>query len=194
MHRVRALGYGVGAVGVLGLGASEYFRREFGDEALPRLLETYSVAIPGFLAYKRVQLLHERIPEFLGLPVDESAASTEYRKLHAVWAPLGLKVILQLRGFNLKTGQLVAGNFGNVFPTEWQKTFECLLDAVPHKPFAEVRRTIEQEYGKPLEEVFASFSEEPMAAASIGQVHRATLKTGEKVVVKVMYSALPSPP
>ena len=184
---MRSLGYLALGTGVLGLGASEYFRREFGEEALPRLLTAYSVAIPGFFAYKRVQFTYEKLPVLLGREADAAAAAREYMRLHAVWAPRGLEVILKLRGFNLKTGQLVAGNFGNVFPTEWQNTFECLLDAVPHKPFAEVRRTIEAEYGKPLEAVFKTFAQEPMAAASIGQVHRATLHSGEAVVVKVMY-------
>ena len=169
------------------MGAQQMFRHEFGEEALSRLVTSYSVAIPGFFQYKRVQFQYERLPELLGGKADEAAAAREYKKLHQVWAPRGLAVILKLRGFNLKTGQLVAGNFGNVFPEEWQKEFECLLDAVPPKPFAEVRRTVEAEYGRPLEAVFASFSEAPLASASIGQVHRATLHSGERVVVKVMY-------
>ena len=188
MERMRLAGFAALGAGVLGLGATEYFKREFGAEALPRMLEAYSVAIPGFLAYKRVQLLQERLPAYLGRQVDQAAVAREYKALHAEWAPRGLAMILRLRGFNLKTGQLVAGNFGNVFPPEWQKAFECLLDGVPHKPFAEVRRTVEAGLGRPLEDVFSSFAQEPMAAASIGQVHRATLRgSGEAVVVKVMY-------
>jgi len=186
-RHIRSLSYGILGAGVVGSAVNEYFRRYFGEEALPRLLTAYSVAIPGFIAYKSVQYSHEKLPALLGKEVDETAASKAYKKLHEVWAPRGLDVILRLRGFNLKTGQLVAGNFGNVFPPEWQSCFECLLDAVPHKPFAEVRSTVEEELGMPLEMAFLSFSEEPMAAASIGQVHRATLKSGEKVVVKVMY-------
>jgi hypothetical protein len=187
MKRLRGLTYGALGLGVLGLGAQQMFRHEFGEDALSRLVTSYSVAIPGFFQYKRVQFQYERLPELLGGKADEAAAAREYKKLHQVWAPRGLAVILKLRGFNLKTGQLVAGNFGNVFPEEWQKEFECLLDAVPPKPFAEVRTTVEAEYGRPLEAVFASFSEAPLASASIGQVHRATLHSGERVVVKVMY-------
>jgi hypothetical protein len=96
--------------------------------------------------------------------------------------------VLELRGFNLKTGQMVAANFGQAFPEAWQRTFEPLLDAVPARDFAAVRATVEAELGRPLGDVFATFDEAPLAAASIGQVHRATLRDGgARVVVKVMY-------
>jgi hypothetical protein len=59
---------------------------------------------------------------------------------------------------------------------------------VPAKDFACVRATVEAALGgAALETVFSEFDEAPLAAESIGQVHRATLKSGEKVVVKVMY-------
>ena len=56
---------------------------------------------------------------------------------------------------------------------------------MPAEPFDAVRRTVEIDLGQPLEAVFASFEREPLAAASIAQVHAATLVTGEEVVVKV---------
>ena len=62
-----------------------------------------------------------------------------------------------------------------------------LLDAVPHKPMDVMRPIIEADLGAPMDAIFASFEDEPIGAASIGQVHRATLKDGTKVVVKVMY-------
>ena len=184
-----------GGAALLGLGggaayAYSQFKREFGEEALPRLVAAYSVAIPGFAAYKATQLRRERLPRLLGLPVDEAAASAAYEALHEEWAPRGLEVILRLRGFNLKTGQMVASNFGNVFPEKWQGVFEVLLDAVPPKPFAHVRATVEAGLGggRRLEDVFSRFEETPIGSASIGQVHRATLReTGAAVVVKVMY-------
>ena len=52
----------------------------------------------------------------------------------------------------------------------WQKIFEPLLDHVPHKPFAQVKATVERELGRSLDEIFSHFEEEPLAAASIGQV------------------------
>ena len=85
-------------------------------------------------------------------------------------------------------GQLCASNYGAAFPKIWQKTFEPVLDSIPPKPFDDVRAIVESDLGRPLGEVFSSFDPQPMAAASIGQVHRAVLKAdGRRVVVKVMY-------
>ena len=65
---------------------------------------------------------------------------------------------------------------------------EPLLDRVPPKPFPTVRAIVEAELHAPLDTIFSSFEEVPLAAASIGQVHRATLREGgTPVVVKVMY-------
>src|SRR5262249_12485240 len=60
-------------------------------------------------------------------------------------------------------------------------------DAVPPRPFPEVREWIERELGRPLESVFAEIEEAPLAAASLAQVHRARLGDGGEVVVKVQY-------
>ncbi len=54
-------------------------------------------------------------------------------------------------------------------------------------PFAEIKAQVEKELGKPLDKIFKHFDETPFAAASIGQVHKATLPNGEQVVVKVQY-------
>jgi predicted unusual protein kinase regulating ubiquinone biosynthesis (AarF/ABC1/UbiB family) len=67
---------------------------------------------------------------------------------------------------------------GNAFPDIWIDTLSVLQDQVPAKDFSVVKEIIESEYGKPLEEIFATFDEEVIGAASIGQVHRATLVDG----------------
>ena len=63
-----------------------------------------------------------------------------------------------------------------------------LQDEVPADPPEVVRRTIEDELGHPLEDLFGEFNLTPIASASIGQVHRARLRTGQQVVVKVQHS------
>ena len=60
-----------------------------------------------------------------------------------------------------------------------------LQDRVPPFPYVQVKAIIEKETGKKLEDIFEFFSEQPLASASIGQVHKAKLITGEEVVVKV---------
>jgi ubiquinone biosynthesis protein len=84
----------------------------------------------------------------------------------------------------IKLGQIVSGGEG-LFPEELVREFKLLRDHVPAEPFASVRRVVEDELHLPLEAVFSRFDEVPLAAASIAQVHAATLLTGEDVVVKV---------
>lgn len=84
----------------------------------------------------------------------------------------------------IKLGQIVSGGDG-LFPAELVAEFKLLRDRVPAEPFTAVRSIVETELGRPLDEVFSSFDETPLAAASIAQVHAATLITGESVVVKV---------
>src|SRR6185295_12768621 len=71
------------------------------------------------------------------------------------------------------------------FPDELVDEFKQLRDQVPPEPFDAVRRVVEEDLGRPLDACFASFDRECLAAASIAQVHAATLRSGEEVVVKV---------
>ncbi len=89
----------------------------------------------------------------------------------------------------IKLGQIISSGEG-IFPEELVSEFKRCRDQVPPEPFAVVRRVVEEDLGRPLEEVFERFHPEPLAAASIAQVHRATLRTGEDVVVKVQRPAV----
>ncbi len=84
----------------------------------------------------------------------------------------------------IKLGQILSAGEG-VFPEELVGEFRLCRDQVPAESFETVRHTVETELGRPLETVFSSFDEVPIAAASIAQVHAARLVTGEEVVVKV---------
>ena len=84
----------------------------------------------------------------------------------------------------IKLGQIVSSGQG-LFPDELVDEFRTLRDRVQPEPFAAVRAVVEEDLGRPLTEVFASFERRPIAAASIAQVHAAVLVTGEAVVVKV---------
>lgn len=84
----------------------------------------------------------------------------------------------------IKLGQILSSGEG-LFPPELVNEFKLLRDRVPAESFEDVRRVVEEELGRPLEEVFSRFEPVPLAAASIAQVHAATLRSGEEVVVKV---------
>lgn len=84
----------------------------------------------------------------------------------------------------IKLGQVISSGQG-LFPEELVEEFALCRDRVPAEPFAAIRRVVEADLGRPMEEVFAGFDRRPLAAASIAQVHVATLRSGEDVVVKV---------
>ena len=97
------------------------------------------------------------------------------------------KAILELNGLFIKIGQMLS-ILSNFLPEAFQKPLEELQDRIPPRPIGQVRARIVQELGKPPEALFARFDETPLAAASIGQAHRAQLPDGTEVVVKVQHA------
>jgi predicted unusual protein kinase regulating ubiquinone biosynthesis (AarF/ABC1/UbiB family) len=96
-----------------------------------------------------------------------------------------------MKGAAMKVGQVMSFLDVGLVPEEYREEFQhklaALRDAAPTVTFKDMRKVIEQELDEPVEEVFEEFVEEPIAAASIGQVYRATLAGGRQVAVKVQY-------
>lgn len=90
----------------------------------------------------------------------------------------------------IKLGQLLSTR-PDLVGTELAAELQHLQDDVSADPIAQVRATVEADLGQTLEECFAEFEPKPLASASIGQVHRARLKTGQRVVVKVQHPDVP---
>ena len=87
-------------------------------------------------------------------------------------------------GMLVKFGQ-IASTRDDLLPPVITEELAELRSSVPGLPFATVRSVVEQELGAPLDAIFISFDEQPLAAASIGVTHRAVLRDGRRVIVKV---------
>ncbi len=116
-------------------------------------------------------------------------AALERRNLEA--AEQIVTALGTMKGAAMKVGQVLSFLDAGLVPPEHREEFQRKLarlrDAAPTVTFKEMSRVIEQELDEPLEDTFAEFETEPIAAASIGQVYRARLQDGREVAVKVQY-------
>jgi ubiquinone biosynthesis protein len=114
-------------------------------------------------------------------PTERSWEKAHGKTGHAIY-----NLATRMGGGFVKLGQVV-GARADVMPPALIDPLRGLHDKVPPRPFATLRGHVERELGRPIDEVFADVSDQPIAAASLAQVHAAHLKTGEKVVIKIQY-------
>ena len=128
--------------------------------------------------------LHKRKWSYAGGFTPEKQAVR--RRGQAIWIR---ENFLQLGPTFIKLGQLFSTR-ADLFPAEYVEELSKLQDRVPAFPYQQIEEIVESEFGKPINRLFSSFDPIPLAAASLGQVHRAKLHNGEEVVVKVQRPGL----
>ncbi|HVY46253.1 MAG TPA: AarF/UbiB family protein, partial [Minicystis sp.] len=100
-----------------------------------------------------------------------------------------LRAMLRLRGVFIKLGQVLS-IMGGFLPRVYAKELEQLQDSVPPHPFSAFEEAVEASFGKQVGEIFRDIDRQPVAAASLGQVHVAHLPDGRKVAVKFLYPGI----
>ncbi|CAM0909711.1 unnamed protein product [Alopecurus aequalis] len=148
---------------------------------LSRRLKVFSMALFVYFDYKAVQ---KRVQWVSAVKKNSIWAKTHERNARRV-----LNLMIELEGLWVKMGQYLSTR-ADVLPEPYINVLKQLQDSLPPRPLEEVRGTIEKELGKPMSELFATFDHNPLATASIAQVHRATLEDGREVVVKIQHDGI----
>lgn len=137
--------------------------------------------LAGMTASVAGQLAGSQARRMLGRDSEETRSESYTRMADQIVDTLG-----ELKGAVMKVGQ-VASQTRDFLPKEFSDALQRLQKEAPPMPFDTIRQQLEQELGQPLGELFGAMDETPYAAASIGQVHRARLRDGTEVIVKVQY-------
>jgi predicted unusual protein kinase regulating ubiquinone biosynthesis (AarF/ABC1/UbiB family) len=129
--------------------------------------------------------------QLAGIFQGEEARKEGLRRTHVENAERIVGNLGALKGAAMKVGQAVAQVADGIdLPADARAILGKLNDRAEPVPFEVVRRRIEAELGGSIPDLFATFEEAPLGTASLGQVHAATLRSGESVVVKVLHEGV----
>nr|KYP36346.1 Uncharacterized protein sll1770 family [Cajanus cajan] len=146
-----------------------------------RRIRVFTMAIIVYLDYKGVQQREKW--------TSKSRQAALWEKAHERNAKRVLNLMIEMEGLWVKFGQYMSTR-ADVLPAAYIRLLKQLQDSLPPRPLEEVYGTIQKELGKSMDELFTDFVNEPLATASIAQVHRATLLNGREVVVKVQHEGV----
>ena len=150
----------------------------------------------GALAPRALPMAAEAVRRAMGGPRDEEDERISRERILGSakkTAEAMLKTLGEMKGLPLKLGQM-ASYVEGLAPPGYEEKFQSVLRQLQHKapPLSREAavRVIREELGGPPDEVYAQWEADPFAAASIGQVHRATTRGGDRVAVKVQYPGI----
>lgn len=141
--------------------------------------------LKGFMTSLRIMMSY-RFLNLLGIFISPEEKSIRIKKLHKKNAVLIRQKAIEMKGVMIKVGQFLSSRI-DLLPDEYTEELSQLQDKVPPHDYGEISQQIIDEFGMPPEEIFADFNHVPIAAASLGQVHKAMLRNGRQVAVKVQY-------
>ncbi len=147
---------------------------------------------PKKRARKAYRLANQIMWSYLRLYLAKRVLGKRYyeNRINALHEKNALRIktaILDLKGLFTKVGQLLSV-MSTILPDAYANVLESLQDDAPASSFEETEKTIENDLGEPIDILFSNFDKTPIASASIGQVYKAQLKTGEQVAVKIQHN------
>jgi aarF domain-containing kinase len=120
-------------------------------------------------------------------PISEERREELWNQAHDRNSKFLCDRFVRLEGLWVKLGQYLSSR-ADVMPEAYLKSLSKCQDSLPPRPFAQVRELVEAEFKAPIESIFSSVDEVPIACASIAQVHRGQLKDGRQVVLKIQHA------
>merc|ERR1719162_1218720 len=174
-------------------------RRTDEPKLLPKLArrtKVYWIAYRIYADYQKTKRQEKRKRKEFGISEDQDG--DDYPDIITLWDSAHEKNALRLTenikhlsGFWVKVGQFLSSRT-DIMPQNYLKSLSSLQDSLPPKPFEDILKTLDEEFTKDEMSLIKYIDPEPLATASIAQVHRATMLNGQEVVIKVQHRGVSS--